>query len=342
MGMYVMAVWKTAEMSWKMNDYNVKVSYKQADIVFENFEEIKAALAEQMEVYNSLEITEDGKQTAKKDVATLRKIKKAIEDRRKEIKQTVMEPYNGLEKQVKELTALIDQPINMITSKLDEYEQKRIEEKKLHIVDLWNEIIKIPGADMDLFYDQSWENATTTDASIKSDISALNVKYEAGLQVINSFEDVGEDELKKAVDIFVKNKLDSTPAIMEINHFREHKKMLEEQAAREAERKAEEERLKAERKAEEERLIAERNEAEEKAKAEKENEPESPVRADIENEYLDNLSAQFPDPVDIPDPADMPEPEPKNFVTINVSVTETERNDLISYLYANNIDFEEV
>ena len=55
-----------------MNDYNVKVSYKQADIVFENFEEIKAALAEQMEVYNTLEITEDGKQTAKKDVATLR------------------------------------------------------------------------------------------------------------------------------------------------------------------------------------------------------------------------------------------------------------------------------
>lgn len=205
-----------------MNDYDVKVSYKQADIVFENFEEIKAALAEQMEVYNSLEITEDGKQTAKKDVATLRKIKKAIEDRRKEIKQTVMEPYNGLEKQVKELTALIDQPINMITSKLDEYEQRRIEEKKLHIVDLWNEIIKVPGANMSVFYDQSWENATTTDASIKSDISALNVKYEAGLQVIRSFEDVGEDELQKAINIFVNSKLDSTPAIMEINHFRSH------------------------------------------------------------------------------------------------------------------------
>ena len=45
---------------------------------------------------------------------------------------------------------------------------------------------------------------------------------------------------------------------------------------------------------------------------------------------------------DIPDPSDMPEPEPKKFVTINVSVTETEHNDLISYLYANNIEFEEV
>lgn len=313
-----------------MNDYNVKVSYKQADIVFENFEEIKAALAEQMEVYNTLEITEDGKQTAKKDVATLRKIRKAIEDRRKEIKQTVMEPYNGLEKQVKELTALIDQPINMITSKLDEYEQKRIEEKKLHIVDLWNEIIKIPGADMTLFYDQSWENATATDASIKSDISALNVKYKAGLQVINSFEDVGEDELKKAVDIFVKSKLDSTPAIMEINHFREHKKMLEEQARREAERKAEEERLKAER------------------EAEKENEPKESFSEipdavyDEKSGKLDDITMNYSDSDDIPDPADMPEPEPKKRVTINISVTETERNDLISYLYANNIEFEEV
>jgi hypothetical protein len=218
----------------------------------------------------------------------------------------------------------------MITSKLDKYEQKRIEEKELHIVDLWNEIIKIPGADMALFYDQSWENATTTDASIKSDISALNVKYEAGLRVINSFEDVGEDELKKAVDIFVKNKLDSTLAIMEINHFREHKEMLEEQARREAERKAEEERLKA------------------KREAEKENEPKESFSEipdavyDEKSGRLDDITMNYSDSDDIPDPADMPEPEPKKFVTINVSVTETERNDLISYLYANNIDFEEV
>ena len=71
------------------------------------------------------------------------------------------------------------------------------------------------------------------------------------------------DELK-AIDIFVKSRLDSIPAIMEINHFREHKKMLEEQARREAERKAEEERLAAERKVEEEKI-----------KEEKINEPKS-------------------------------------------------------------------
>ena len=105
-------------------------------------------------------------------------------------------PYEQIAK-VKEIIALIDKPVNTISAKTAEFDKKELQKRKDHIKDLWNEIIKIPGADMTLFYDQSWENATTTDASIKSDISALNVKYESGLQVINSFDDVGEDELKK-------------------------------------------------------------------------------------------------------------------------------------------------
>lgn len=313
-----------------MNDYNVKVSYKQADIVFENFEEIKTALEEQMEIYNSLEVTEEGKQAAKKDVATLRKIEKAIEDRRKEIKKEYMKPYNDLEAKVKELIALIDKPVDTISAKTAAFDKKELQKRKDHVKDLWNENIKVPDAKIEYFYDFSWEKVGTSDKSIKSDISALNVKYESGLQVIRSFEDVGEDELKKAVDIFVKSKLDSAPAIMEINHFREHKKMLEEQARREAERKAEEERLKA------------------KREAEKENEPKESFSEipdavyDEKSGILDDITMNYSDSDDIPDPADMPEPELKKFVTISVSVTETERNDLISYLYANNIDFEEV
>ena len=41
--MYVMVVWKTAEGNWEMNELKVAVKYNPGVIVFENFDEIKAA-----------------------------------------------------------------------------------------------------------------------------------------------------------------------------------------------------------------------------------------------------------------------------------------------------------
>lgn len=164
-----------------MKDYSVNVTEKSGEIVFENFDEIKEALAEQMSVYKSLEITEEGKQTAKKDVATLRKIRKAIDDRRKEVKKSFLQPYEQFEAKVKELTGLIDEPVNMISDKLTEFEEKRIAEKKNRINELWKENCKIPGAEISVFCDPSWENATTSESTIISAISEFNIDYETGL-----------------------------------------------------------------------------------------------------------------------------------------------------------------
>ena len=241
-----------------MNDLKVMVQYNPGVIKFENFDEIKSALTEQMEIYKNLDVTEDTVKESKKDIATLRKIRKAVDDRRKEIKAAYMDPYNGLDRQVKELTALIDEPISIISAKNDVFEQKRIEEKRVHIKNLWDENIKIPGTDISVFYNPSWENVTTTDASIKSDISQLNVNYESGVQTLKAFEDVGEAEIEQAIKVFVSNKLDLSKAVIEIHHFREHKKMMEEQAKRDAEREAERARIEEERKLAQEKANAER------------------------------------------------------------------------------------
>ena len=265
-----------------MNELKVAVKYNPGVIVFENFDEIKAVLTEQMDIYKNLEVTDETLKESKKDVATLRKIKKAVEDRRKEIKNEFMDPYTGLEKQVKELTALIDEPIAIITKKSDVFEQRRIEEKRLHIREMWNENIKIPNADISVFYNPSWENVTTTDTSIKSDISQLNVNYKSGVQTLKAFEDVGETEIEQAIKVFVSNKLDLSKAVAEINHFREHKKMMEEQAKRDAEKETERARL------EEERRIAQ-----EKANAERE--------ADLIQRESEQASQECVHDVDIPD-----------------------------------------
>ena len=103
------------------NNLEVKVTQAPAKIEF-NYKEMKQALAEKMEVYNATVVTEDTVRDAKKDLASLRKVKKALNDRRIEIKKEYDKPYDEFKKKVDELTGLIDEPIEKIDEQVKEFE----------------------------------------------------------------------------------------------------------------------------------------------------------------------------------------------------------------------------
>lgn len=70
-------------------------------------------------------------QEAKKDRASLNKLRSAFEDERKRIKKLYMDPYNRFEKQVKEVIALIDEPIRLIDAQIKEVEEnKKLQKRK--------------------------------------------------------------------------------------------------------------------------------------------------------------------------------------------------------------------
>ena len=52
-----------------------------------------------------------------------------------------MAPYDEFDSKVKNLLSIIDEPIALIDSRVKEFEAKRIEEKKLHIKELYEEVI---------------------------------------------------------------------------------------------------------------------------------------------------------------------------------------------------------
>ena len=56
-------------------------------VTFDNFEEIKAWLAERLDGYKNLVYSEDSLKRAKADKADLNRLKKALDERRKEIKK---------------------------------------------------------------------------------------------------------------------------------------------------------------------------------------------------------------------------------------------------------------
>lgn len=143
-----------------------------AEIGF-NFEELKTELTERLQHYNTLVVTDDAIKEAKADLAKLRKLRDAIETRRKEVKRQCMAPYNAFETQVKELTALIDAPVAAINSQIKSFEEQEKEKKHVEIENAYDALVPavlkeiIPLARI---LDQRWLNKSTTMKSIQEEI----------------------------------------------------------------------------------------------------------------------------------------------------------------------------
>lgn len=153
----------------------VQIERINGAIIF-NFEDIKEALAAELELYKNLVFTEETKTDAKKTVAELRKLKKQINDKRIEVKKLYMQPYTDFEAKVKELDKLINEPITFISEQIDAFEQKRIEEKRELINEIYLEAVSdredIAGyAELNRVYDSKLENASTSKKSIQEAIT---------------------------------------------------------------------------------------------------------------------------------------------------------------------------
>lgn len=135
-----------------------------------NFDELKTELTQQLDHYNRLVVTEDAIQEARDDRANLRKLKDAIETRRKEVKKECEKPYKAFEKQVKELTALIDAPVAAIDGQIKAFEDSQREAKRKEVEAAYAEIVPENIRDiipLSRILDQKWLNKTTTMKSVR-------------------------------------------------------------------------------------------------------------------------------------------------------------------------------
>lgn len=254
-----------------MNELQIKVELNTSSIIT-NTEEIKKQLSEKMKQYENAVFTEESKTAAKEEVASLRKLKKAVDDRRKEVKAQHMAPYEAFEKEVKELQAIIDKPISLIDKQLKEMEEERIRKKRQQIRELYDEIVGDAAEYLPLekIYDRKWDNAGTTIKKIREAMEALVVKTASELEILhNSVSDVQAEALA-----MYKRDRDLAKALSYINTYEANKKKALE--AEEARRQKEEARRREEEieraKAEERRKLAELEKArqEEREKAAKE------------------------------------------------------------------------
>lgn len=222
-----------------MQEINLVVEQQQG-VINTNFDEIRARLSEGLEEYKNMVFTEDTKKEAKETVASLRKLKTAVDGERKRIKKDYMAPYDTFDAQVKDLTKLIDEPINLIDGQIKAFEQKRLEEKRELIQGIYEGVVDchkeasefVP---LDRIYDTKWENATTTKKAITEAIIERVQAVEKDLATIRGMESEFED---KGIAIY-KVSLDLSDAIATMNRYQKQKEEILRRQEEEAKRLAE-------------------------------------------------------------------------------------------------------
>lgn len=175
-----------------------------------NNDELKAEIAEKMQEYNTLVFTEETIKEAKADRAKLNKLRTAFEDERKRIKKMCMAPYDAFEAQVKELIALIDEPIRLIDGQIKEAEQRKRDDKRRKIEQLFKEVGFQPFVVLDQIWDDKWLNATVSISKIEEQMRAR--MYQIGDDVF-AIRDLPEFAFE-AMEVYKKT-LDLTQAIKE-------------------------------------------------------------------------------------------------------------------------------
>ncbi len=183
------------------------ISPLEGDFVKEiqwNNEELKAEIAEKMRDYTGLVFTEDTIKDAKKDRAVLNKLRTAFEDERKRIKRQCMAPYEQFETQVKELIALIDEPIRLIDAQIKEVEEQKKAQKRKDIEELFGSIGFQLFVTLDKIWDDKWLNATVPLSRIEEQMKSRMYQIGEDIAVIQKLPEFSFEAMevyKKTMDL---------------------------------------------------------------------------------------------------------------------------------------------
>lgn len=213
-----------------------------------NFDDLERTLTLQMTAYDNLPVTAENVKERRDDVATLRKIKKAIEDKRKSAKTEYEKPLKEFEGNVKRLTAIIDKQIDTINKGITQVEEARKAEKQKTVMALYEREVGdlSPFLPYEWIKKDRWLNKTCTENEIVFDLQEMTSGVKGDLQAIR---ELGSDIENKLIDTYRRNGNSIVHAMKRHNEYMQAKadaqKILAEEQKTEEIRKAQEAAVKA-------------------------------------------------------------------------------------------------
>ena len=225
-------------------DYSV--DYKPSPILINNISGLQSAIAQYVARYSDLVITEDNVKETKQVRSGLNKLKKALDDRRKEIKREYNQPLRDFENEVTKLKCSIDKVIDPIDTSLGELEVQRRDRKEQHVFALIHEMAPNYGVEAaEIELDPHWLNKTSNDKKIISEIASVmktvketKDKLATATTMVTKYAQAVDvdpipwiDQLKQGQD--VQYLLEAIDRQVESAKEREHQRELKQQVAAE-------------------------------------------------------------------------------------------------------------
>lgn len=217
--------------------------YQLPENISFNFEELKQELTAKVQMYKTLVYTDEQIVEAKKDKASLNKLKTALNDERIRLQKEYLEPFNKFKAQIDEIISIIDEPVKIIDKQIKEADEKKKADKLEEIKKYWNSteiVVPIP-LTFEQIFNSKWLNASVSMKSIKEEIDARLIQIESDLLTLQNLPEFSFE----AVDVY-KTTLNLNKAIQEGHRLSEIQKRKAEAEAQAKARAEEQERRKAE------------------------------------------------------------------------------------------------
>ena len=201
-----------------------------------NYEELKAELSQKLEEYKGLVYTEEQIKEAKADRAKLNALATAIDGKRKEIKKQCLQPYEQFEAQIKDLLAVIKEPVALIDSQIKGYEEEKKSKKLEEVKALFEKLKDAEGEELEFVsFEQIFEDKfLNASLSLKMVETVISNKFNAIKHDIKTIAELKEYSFE-ATEVY-KETLNLNEALEKAKHMvdiAERKKVEEEKREQE-------------------------------------------------------------------------------------------------------------
>lgn len=130
--------------------------FKTPEQILFNYEDLKQQLTEECHAYTKLVVTEDAIAPAKRDLADLRRLDKALNDERLRIQREYMKPFDSFKDRVDELRGIIKNAETNIDRQLKAFDEAQASKKKEEIQELFKSIGFQPFVRLDQIWNPKW------------------------------------------------------------------------------------------------------------------------------------------------------------------------------------------
>ena len=211
-------------MELKVNEY------KLPEAISFNFEELKTQIAAKTEQYTKIVYTDDNIKAAKEDRADLNRLKKALNDERIRRQKEYLVPFEQFKKQIDEVIAIIDKPVQAIDTQIKAYEQIKQDEKRAAIESMFNDMLFPEFVKLDQkIFDPRWLNASFSMKQIEESLMKTKEDIIKNCQTLAGLPSYSHEAV-----IYYQRTLDVTGALAKVRELSEieaaKKKMLQKAA----------------------------------------------------------------------------------------------------------------